>query len=93
MRLELPHTDGFGLLPRPPSLLNRPTQEPSAMEPSVIQTLALTLGAGWASGINLYATLLVLGLAQALGYASLPPDLAILTPAGDGSPEPETEAG
>lgn len=49
------------------------------MEPSVIQTLALALGASWASGINLYATLLVLGLAQSLGYASLPPDLAILS--------------
>ena len=28
----------------------------------IIHTIALTMGAAWASGINLYATLLVLGL-------------------------------
>jgi hypothetical protein len=49
------------------------------MEASVIQTLALTLGAGWASGINLYATILCLGLANSLGYAILPSELAILS--------------
>lgn len=43
------------------------------------QTLALTLGAGWASGINLYATVLVLGLAGASGSIELPPGLEILT--------------
>ncbi len=48
------------------------------MENSVIETLALTLGAGWASGINLYATILMLGLANNLGYAVMPPDLAVL---------------
>ncbi len=48
------------------------------MEHQVIETLALTLGAGWASGINLYATILMLGLASNLGYAGLPQDLAIL---------------
>ncbi len=48
------------------------------MESSVVETLALTLGAGWASGINLYATILMLGLASTLGYAALPPDLAVL---------------
>jgi hypothetical protein len=45
----------------------------------IIETLALTLGVGWASGINLYATLFVLGFMGANGYAALPPDLAILT--------------
>jgi hypothetical protein len=49
------------------------------MDHAVIQTLALTLGAGWASGLNLYATILTLGLMNALGYATLPPDLAILS--------------
>ncbi len=49
------------------------------MEASVIQTLALTLGAGWASGINLYATVLCLGLANSLGYAALPQELAVLS--------------
>ncbi len=46
---------------------------------SIVETLALTLGVGWASGINLYATLLVLGYMQANGYAELPPDLAVLS--------------
>ncbi|WP_232424050.1 DUF4126 family protein [Imhoffiella purpurea] len=42
------------------------------------QTLALTLGAGWASGINLYATVLLLGLLGATGTVDLPPGLDIL---------------
>jgi hypothetical protein len=49
------------------------------MDHTVIETLALTLGAGWASGINLYATILTLGLLNALDYTSLPPDLSILS--------------
>ena len=48
------------------------------MEPTAIEILALTLGAGWASGINLYATILTLGLMSALGYTALPPGLEIL---------------
>ncbi len=40
--------------------------------------LALTLGAAWASGINLYAAILVLGLMHSTGYISLPPDLKLL---------------
>jgi hypothetical protein len=43
------------------------------------QTLALTLGAGWASGINIYAAILVLGLLGATGQVDLPPGLDILT--------------
>lgn len=45
----------------------------------IVGTIALTLGVGWASGINLYATLFVLGFMGANGYASLPPDLTILS--------------
>ncbi len=45
----------------------------------LIRTLALTLGVGWASGINLYAALLVLGLAGASGDLALPPALEVLT--------------
>lgn len=45
----------------------------------IIQTLALTMGAGWASGINLYAAVLVLGVLGATGSMALPPDLMILT--------------
>jgi hypothetical protein len=35
--------------------------------------VALTLGVGWASGINLYAAVLALGLAGATGYTAFPP--------------------
>ena len=44
----------------------------------LVRTLALTLGVGWASGINLYAALLVLGLAGASGDLALPPNLQVL---------------
>lgn len=44
----------------------------------LVQTIALTMGVAWASGINLYATLLVLGILGATGNASLPPELAVL---------------
>lgn len=40
--------------------------------------IALTLGVGWASGINLYAAVLALGLAGASGYAELPPSLEVI---------------
>ncbi len=45
----------------------------------ITETIALSMGAAWASGINLYATLLVLGYMGATGYVDLPPDLQILT--------------
>ena len=41
--------------------------------------LALTMGAAWASGINLYAAILTLGLMGATGNIQLPPGLEILT--------------
>lgn len=44
----------------------------------LIQTLALTLGAAWASGINLYAAVAMLGVGGALGYVDLPAPLAML---------------
>jgi hypothetical protein len=44
----------------------------------IISTLALTLGVGWASGINLYAALCVLGIAGATGNITLPADLQVL---------------
>ena len=40
--------------------------------------LALTMGASWASGINLYAAMAVLGYSGATGSIELPPDLRIL---------------
>jgi hypothetical protein len=43
-----------------------------------VSAIALTLGVGWASGINLYAAMLTLGLMGATGAMMLPPDLQIL---------------
>ena len=45
---------------------------------ALVATLALTLGASWASGINLYAAILVLGFAGATGNLALPEQLQIL---------------
>ena len=44
----------------------------------ITATLALTMGLGWASGINLYATLLTLGILAHTGNIQLPPDLQIV---------------
>ncbi|HEC07771.1 MAG TPA: DUF4126 domain-containing protein [Thiolapillus brandeum] len=49
------------------------------MESQTIQSIALMLGAGWASGLNLYAAMLVLGWMGASGQANLPPSLDILS--------------
>lgn len=43
-----------------------------------IDVIALTLGVAWASGINLYAAILVLGLMGSGGYTELPESLIIL---------------
>ena len=43
-----------------------------------IEIISLTLGVAWASGINLYAAILVLGLLGAGGYTELPPSLTVL---------------
>lgn len=45
---------------------------------SLIQVIALTMGAAWASGINLYATIAVLGLAGNTGYIDLPANLDLV---------------
>jgi len=45
---------------------------------ALLATLALTMGASWASGINLYAALLVLGIGGSTGNIALPPDLLVL---------------
>lgn len=44
----------------------------------VIDSVALSLGAAWASGFNLYAALFMLGLMQLSGNIDLPPDLMVL---------------
>ncbi|MCK4833543.1 MAG: DUF4126 domain-containing protein [Gammaproteobacteria bacterium] len=43
-----------------------------------IDVIALTLGVAWASGINLYAAILVLGLMGSGGYTQLPESLMVL---------------
>ncbi|MCP4745988.1 MAG: DUF4126 family protein [Desulfobacteraceae bacterium] len=45
----------------------------------IADKIALSLGAGWASGINLYAAILVLGLLGATGNMVLPEHFEILT--------------
>jgi len=45
---------------------------------TVISAIALMMGAAWASGINLYATVAMLGLASAGGYLELPDQLAVV---------------
>ncbi len=44
----------------------------------IAAVLALTMGASWASGVNLYAAMVVLGFSGATGSIELPPDLQIL---------------
>ena len=50
------------------------------MEPfdQVVNTLSLTMGAAWASGINLYAAILVLGLLGVTENIVLPAGLEVL---------------
>jgi hypothetical protein len=45
----------------------------------IINSIALSMGAAWASGINLYATLFMLGYLGSTGNIDLPPDLMVLT--------------
>ena len=43
-----------------------------------VETLGLALGAGFSSGLNLYATVATLGLLQRFGVIHLPPSLQVL---------------
>lgn len=45
----------------------------------VITLIALSMGVGWASGINLYAAILMLGLMSNMGHMALPPGLELLS--------------
>ena len=44
----------------------------------IAETIALSMGIAWASGINLYATLATLGILGATGHMVLPEELHIL---------------
>ena len=48
------------------------------MSAETLAAIAIALGAGWASGLNAYAAVLVLGAAQRLGLVALPHDLQVL---------------
>jgi uncharacterized protein DUF4126 len=45
---------------------------------TVVSAIALMLGAGWASGINLYAAILAIGIMGNTGVMVLPEDLALV---------------
>ena len=45
---------------------------------ALLTTIALMMGVSWASGINLYAVLLVLGWGGSTGHIDLPAELAVL---------------
>ncbi|MCC9622761.1 DUF4126 domain-containing protein [Thalassospira sp. MA62] len=44
-----------------------------------VETLALGMGGAWASGVNLYGTVVILGLMDNFGLIDLPPDLAVIS--------------
>ena len=48
------------------------------MSAETLTAIAVALAAGWASGLNAYAAVLVLGLAQRMGFVSLPHDMQML---------------
>jgi len=48
------------------------------MSGETLAAIAVALGASWASGLNTYAAVLILGGAQAFGLVSLPHDLQVL---------------
>jgi len=48
------------------------------MSGETIAAIAVALGASWASGLNTYAAVLILGAAQAFGLVTLPHDLQVL---------------
>ena len=49
------------------------------MDLELVSTVALASGAAWASGINLYAAVLMLGILGTTGSLELPPDLQMLS--------------
>lgn len=45
----------------------------------IVTVIAMSMGLAWASGINLYAAILMLGIMGASGNVDLPPDLEVLS--------------
>jgi uncharacterized membrane protein len=48
------------------------------MSPDLLNTLGFAMGSAWLSGLNLYATILTLGLLQRFQFVRLPGELEIL---------------
>lgn len=48
----------------------------------LVTAISLTLGVAWASGINLYAAVFMLGFMGNAGYVDLPPDLQLVMSPG-----------
>nr|MCU0936451.1 DUF4126 domain-containing protein [Gammaproteobacteria bacterium] len=46
---------------------------------NAVELIALSMGAAWASGLNLYAAVFVLGFLGSTGNIQLPPELQVLT--------------
>ena len=44
----------------------------------VVEAIALSMGVGWASGLNLYATICMLGILGSTGNLALPPELLVV---------------
>lgn len=44
----------------------------------IVSLIALTMGVGWASGINLYATVLMLGVLSNMGHITLPEEMMVV---------------
>ena len=49
------------------------------MPDNVLQYISLNLGLSWASGINLYAAILVMGVSHNAGFVELPPGIDYLS--------------
>jgi hypothetical protein len=58
---------------------NQRVQRETDSQMEIIQTISMSMGAGWASGLNLYATIFVLGFLNSTGDINLPPDLQVLS--------------
>ena len=52
--------------------------ETGSATPNALDLIGLVLGSSFAAGINLYATVLIVGLVQLAGWAELPAGLSIL---------------
>ena len=55
----------------------------------LISIISVTMGVAWASGINLYAAILVLGLGGSMGGIDLPESLEIVEDPADSSDKVE----